>query len=472
MKIEVSLDQLTDNIESFFNYAPIRKEQYSGKIDVSSEISTIRDIVFDNQNGNILNPGDTQILNFENCTFETNLEVLGSKQCQMISFKNCDFSNNLILKETLETNVVIDESYLGTNEGPKSLYIRENCHFVSVFNIKNKFDRINISNSNAKIELVSLLFSQLTIGSKSYSTLTDSTITDTKIASCTIDKIISESNVRHHISIYGGEFQEILINNEQCRFKSYYQPRSKIKLIKIRSTLQLLEIGNADIDELQLIQINERCNCHFVDITLKKLIIDNCFFSNTHFNNIDLRKAEVSVHRSSFSQAHFFNVQWNREKPLSSDNKQDSLEAFRTLKISYKNDDNTYYHQFFFARELKELLLSSKENYLSWEDKTILMFNRMTGFGVSFSQSTACLILYIIIFLTACNFYIGNDFIISWDALNEMLRIFAKGLNPISDFSKEPFYQELHPLIHIFHKIIIATFYYQIIISFRKFSRK
>lgn len=472
MKIEATLDQLITNIKNIFGFDPRLRETHSETVDISSEISTIRNITFDSNNGSTLNPSNTKILMFENCVFESNLEVLGDEQCQMVSFKNCTFLNNLILKETFGTDIVIEDSSLGTNDNPKSIYIRENCHFVSVFNVKNKFDQITILNSNSKIELVSLVLSKLTIGNKSYSPLTNSTSTDTTIASCTIDKIVSESNVEHTIKVYGGEFQEILINNERCRFKSYHKPRSKINSLKIQSTLHLLEIGNADINELQLIQINESCSCHFVDIAIKNLIIDNCLFRNTYFNNIDLRKSKVFVHRSSFSQARFFNVTWNREEPLYSTDKQDSLEAFRTLKVSYKNDDNTYYHQFFFAKELKELLLNSKENHLTWEDKTILIFNRTTGFGISFYRAIICLILYVTIFLFAANIYIKNEIVVNGEAFNGMLAIFAKGLNPISDFSKEPFYMELHPIFYIFHKIVIATLYYQIIISFRKFSRK
>lgn len=204
-----------------------------------------------------------------------------------------------------------------------------------------------------------------------------------------------------------------------------------------------------------------------------KINLSNCDFKNAIFRNINFENNSPQILTTSFQNSIFFNCRWNKKEPLTSPNHTDIIEAFRTLKISYRKDENTYWNQFFFAQEQNAIRKYAEELKLSFGDRIILNFNHLTGYGNSFFRAIGILLCEVILFLGLISLVNGYKIDLSnfRTSVPFFFHVIGKILNVTTPFADETFVN-VNEFVVLIHKIFLGAIYYQIILSFRKFGRK
>lgn len=378
----------------------------------------------------------------ENCVFQEKVLFFNLTFLEEISIINCDFKKQLTFdKNTFKKSLgfegidsKIESLLLMKSTFEDDVYIHDVSSNYFWFNSVVFKDFITIDKCKVETFLLdyNIFENKLMIGNRDVNYPTH--------------KFNWEDSLIKELYIEANDFHNLIFNNfiiEELNIKNFVQGDNLIfRNLKI-SKLFFEEFSS--VAEIKFLRI-------FFDEQNSKFTIKDSLLKNLQFSDVDLSKTEVEISTSSVVDLITTNVTWSKE--IKNNDKKSLRDVYRQLKYAMEKQGDKVQALEFQAKEMNTYFSSLGWGLRDLSERIILFFEKYSN---NFGQNWFLPLLWF--FLVGGLFYV-----LSCDSHTTI--DYTRFLNPTRRISEKTVFYDL------LWRPVAALFIYQIIIAFRKYSRK
>jgi len=416
-----------------------------------NNIVSIKGKTIDNSDMNFYN-SEIKLYYFYDCTFTKDFDFYPNEKEIETEFKfdKCVFTGNIDFNAPhcdFKSSIVFIST---THDNSHNSLLRFHATFS---------ERIFIKNIKFK-ELLNIEFSSLPDKERLYHSIIirdcNQTIDEISFDGIKVEELIIRDSHINNISL-----EKMIISN-------------KLDIVNIKNISEL-KLDNVDFEENSKNRIE---NLTVNDFILKKvsqdakyiqfhhILVQNKFIckrielKNTYFNDFDISKADKSIQKTSFIDAHLNSIEWGKIDKIKT-----TQDIFRQLKFVNDKQGNHIEANTFYMMEMKKYKDTIKEK--NFQDKIVFYFNEtISDFGQSWIKPFVIYLVFGLLFsilMYAC-LPIKDD--ITGKNI-EFFKILVDSFNPISkDIIKN------YSLGGLIYKVISGLILYQFIMALKRQTKR